>query len=251
VPHDELTHEQRERAEVFGTVAEQYDRYRPSYPEQMVDDLLAAAPRAVLDIGCGTGKAARLFAGRGVPVLGVEIDPQMAAVARRHGIEVEVSGFEDWPDRGRRFDLIVCGQAWHWIDPAVGGPKAARLLAAGGTLALFWNFAEPAPDDKQVIDDVYARLAPELLRPPDAGDDQAHLRAVRATGAFSSVEPTTYPAERVWPLEEWLGNLGTQSNHVLLGPRLPALLAGLREALAARGGGVRTTGGTYLIRARV
>ena len=251
MPYDELTHEQRDRAEVFGSVAEDYDRYRPTYPDRLVDDLLARGPRAVLDVGCGTGKAARLFAARGVPVLGVEIDPQMAAVARRHGIEVEVSGFEAWDDRGRRFDLITCGQAWHWVDPDVGAPKAAGLLNDGGTLALFWNFAEPAAEDKRLIDAVYQRLAPELVRLANAGDDEAHLRALQATGAFSSVDATTYPAERTWPVDEWLGNLSTQSNHVLLGARLPALLAGLRAALAGRGGDVHTSGGTYLLQARV
>ena len=49
---------------------------------------------------------------------------------------VEVSSFEDWPDNGRTFDLITCAQAWHWVDPAVGAAKAARLLAPGGELAL-------------------------------------------------------------------------------------------------------------------
>lgn len=249
--HDELTHEQRDRAESFGSVAEDYDRFRPSYPRQLVEELLAAAPRAALDIGCGTGKAARMFAERGLSVLGVEPDPQMAAVACRHGVDVEVSSFEGWDDDGRRFDLITCAQAWHWVDPVVGAPKAARVLTDGGTLALFWNFAEIIETDRRVIDPVYADLAPELSRSAGAGDDQVHLRALRATGVFSFVEARTYPAERAWPVADWLGNLATQSDHVLLGPRLPALLAGLRAVLTAHGGAVRTTGGTYLITARV
>jgi hypothetical protein len=60
----------------------------------------------------------------------------------------------------------------------------------------------------------------------------------------------TYPADRLWPVAEWVGNTGTQSNHLLLGERLPLLLDRLTAALDARGAGVRTTGGTYLIRAR-
>lgn len=250
--HDELTHQQRDRAESFGSVAGAYDRFRPSYPQQLVDDLLAGSPATVLDIGCGTGKAARLFAERGLHVLGVEIDPQMAAVARGHGIDVELSSFEDWDDAGRRFDLISCAQAWHWMDPEVGSAKAARILHECGTLALFWNFDELVEADRRVIEPVYSKVAPELDRSTaSGGDDQTHLRALRATGVFSSVEARTYPAERTWPLAEWLGNLATQSNHVLLGPRLPALLDALDEAVAAHGGEVHTTGGTYLITARV
>src|SRR3954454_7614859 len=113
-------HANRARAESFGAVAANYDRYRPGYPETLIDDLLALRPTDVLDIGCGTGKAARQLVARGLDVLGVEIDPEMAAVARAHGLAVEVVGFEQWEPAGRTFDLIVCGQAWHWIDPRIG-----------------------------------------------------------------------------------------------------------------------------------
>jgi SAM-dependent methyltransferase len=176
----------------------------------------------------------------------------MAAVARTHGVDVEVSRFEDWDDAGRRFDLIICAQAWHWVDPAVGARKAARLLTDGGTLALFWNFSDLAADDRQVIYSVYRRLAPELIESPGAGDDQTHVRALRDAGVFSTVETVTYPGRRAWPVGDWVGNLGTQSNHLLLGPqRLPELLTELRAALTLNGGQVHTSGGTYLIRARV
>jgi SAM-dependent methyltransferase len=248
VPHDELTHEQRDRAESFGRVAAEYDRYRPSYPNALIDDLVARRPSHILDIGCGTGKAMRLLVDRGLPVLGVEPDPQMAAVARGHGLEVEVARFEDWDDRGRRFDLIICAQAWHWVDPVIGGPKAAGLLERGGELALFWNFAEVAEPQREIVESVYRRLAPELIRPRGAGDDQAHVRALEESGAFSTVETLTYPADRVWPIDDWLGYESTQSKQLLLGDRLPQVLRELREALD--GQPVRTTGGTYLIRAR-
>jgi SAM-dependent methyltransferase len=250
VHHDRLTHEQRDRAESFGGVAAAYDRYRPSYPVRMVDDLLTVGRSRVLDVGCGTGKAARLFAERGVPVLGVEIDPQMATVAREHGLTVEVSRFEDWDDRGRTFDLVTCAQAWHWVDPELGAAKAARVLAPGGELAVFWNFGELAEPAYGIVRSVYRELAPELASAPGSGDHDTHLDRLTATGCFARVDTVTYPHERVWPLDEWIGNVGTQSNHVLLGPRLPGLLTALRTALRAQGAEVRTTGGTYLIRAR-
>ena len=251
MPHDELTYEQRDRAESFGAVAAAYDTFRRSYPGQLVDDLMASRPADVLDIGCGTGKAARLFAERGARVLGVEIDAGMATVARGHGLTVEVAGFEQWDDRGRRFDLITCAQAWHWVNPAVAAPKAARLLTPGGTLALFWNIDELAPDVWAVVEGVYRQVAPELVKPRDTGDDQTHLRALQAAGAFGSVEAVTYPGDRVWSIDQWIGNVGTQSNHLLLGPRLPAVLDALRTALTGWRGQLRTTGGTYLIRAQV
>jgi hypothetical protein len=98
---------------------------------------------------------------------------------------------------------------------------------------------------------VYRELAPDVASTGGAGDDNTHLRRLRASGCFSSVQSITYPADRAWPIDEWIGNLGTQSNHVLLGDRLPGLLAALRAALLRRGAVVRVSGGTYVIRASV
>ncbi|MCU1426215.1 MAG: methyltransferase type 11, partial [Actinomycetia bacterium] len=89
-----VLHEERGRAESFGADAARYDRARPSYPAALVDALTVDEPHEVLDIGCGTGIASRLFAARGCHVLGVEIDERMAAVAREHGIDVELGAFE-------------------------------------------------------------------------------------------------------------------------------------------------------------
>ena len=56
----------------------------------------------------------------------------MAEVARRRGLAVEVAAFEAWEPAGRRFDAVVAGQAWHWIDPDAGAAKAAEVLRPGG-----------------------------------------------------------------------------------------------------------------------
>jgi len=156
-------HTNRDRAESFGSGADAYDRARPSYPRALIDDLLADGPATVLDVGCGTGKAARLIADRGVAVLGVEIDERMASVARRYGVDVEIGGFEQWDAAGRTFDLIVSGQAWHWIDPERGADKAVSLLRPGGLLAPFWNFSTVDADLQRRLDAAYRRAAPRLL----------------------------------------------------------------------------------------
>src|ERR1017187_6342704 len=109
----ERTHQNRARALAFGGVAATYDRARPSYPPALIDALVDLAPHQVLDVGCGTGKAARLLVERGCDVLGIEPDPSMAAIARSHGITVDEATFESWEPGGRMYDLIVSGQAWH------------------------------------------------------------------------------------------------------------------------------------------
>jgi ubiquinone/menaquinone biosynthesis C-methylase UbiE len=80
------SHQYRQVAESFGADAERYDRTRPSYPAALVERIVAASPGpAVLDVGCGTGIAARQFQAAGCRVLGVDPDARMADLAGRAG----------------------------------------------------------------------------------------------------------------------------------------------------------------------
>ena len=235
-------HDQRHRAESFGGVAEAYDRFRPSYPDALIDDLVAPSPANALDVGCGTGKAARLLAARGVTVLGVEVDPQMAAVARRSGLEVEVAPFEQWDPRGRTFDLVFSGQAWHWIEPSIGVPKAAGVLRPGGRLALFWNTVVLDAGIRGPMQDVYRRLAPGTVaesrrfdgREPPYADD------LRTAGVFGSVDVRSYEWDREYAADEWVQMVQTHSDHVVMpADQRARLIEEVTATIDAHGGVVR------------
>lgn len=246
------SHDQRDRAESFGAVADLYDRHRPGYPDELIEELAALRPANVLDIGCGTGKASRQLAARGLSVLGVEIDAGMAAVARRGGIEVEVASFELWDDRNRSFDLIVSGQAWHWIDPAVGAPKLVRLLRPGGAVCLFWNYGDPDKRFEEVVEGAFANVAPQLVEKPTADDKDLHERTLRETGCFTSVEVRDYRWSETLPVEEWVARVSTHSKQLLLGPqRLAEVQAALRDALRGEyGETLHLRNGTHALWAR-
>ena len=101
----------RDRARSFGTVAEDYDRARPTYPGELIDDLVAGGTPSVLDIGCGTGKAAELFIARGCSVVGVEADPRMADVARRKGIAAHPPGVRGGTAGRRAFEILALDES--------------------------------------------------------------------------------------------------------------------------------------------
>jgi SAM-dependent methyltransferase len=251
---EDSVHADRGRAESFGSVAEQYDRYRPSYPDELISDLLALNPEWTLDVACGTGKVAVALLACGLAVLGIEVDPQMAEVARRHGIIVEVGAFETWDDDGRTFDLITCGQGWHWIDPVQGPQKAARLLNPEGTLALFWNYGEVGGELKQELDAVYQEHAPALTADPrkQSHDDDAHVEALKTTGKFASVRTERYSWSTTLNADEWIARVATHSDHITLpADQRTALLAEVRKVIEAHGNNVELRGGTYVIFARV
>lgn len=242
-PEDpEDLHRNRARASSFGANAELYDRSRPRYPEAMVDELLAGAPASVLDVGCGTGLLGRSFHERGIPVLGVEPDAQMAGVARRHGIDVEVATFEAWDPEGRTFDLLVAGQSWHWVEPARGARKAAEVLAPGRTVACAWNVGGLDDELGEALNAVYAAdggVARPLVphRRGARSEPNGPERAFVDTGAFDGPEDRTYEWEHVYTTADWLAQLETHSDHALLTPDARAhLLAEVGEVIEARGG---------------
>ena len=216
-----------------------------------MDDLVGLEPVGVLDVGCGTGKVARALIDRGASVLGVEPDERMARVARGHGIQVEVASFEEWDPVGRTFDLLTAGQAWHWVDPAIGVPKAASVLKAGGTAALFWNFHALPESLLDAFETVYRVHAPELAalgRDPTGLPDEDPF-----TGSehFTAGQPRTYRWPRQVSADDWVALLATFSDHQRLGQdRLTRLQDALREAIMSAGGVVRSTCGTYVWSAR-
>lgn len=249
-------HADRRRALSFGAVARDYDLYRPSYPDELIADLVALNPTRALDIACGTGKVAVPLVACGVAVLGVEADPKMAAVAESHGIIVEVSRFEDWDPQARTFDLVACGQGWHWIDPTVGPRKVAHVLNPGGTGALFWNYDELDDDLREQIDAVYRRYVPDIevcpYTPFDNADGNRYLADLRAAEVFGEIEVKRYRWERTYTTEEWLQRAATHSNNIILTDAVRTrVFDELRQILEARGGLLDARFGTYTIFARV
>ncbi len=225
----------RERSLSFGSEAARYDRARPSYPDALVDRLVAGGADRVLDIGCGTAKAGRLFAARGCDVLGVEPDERMAAYAREHGIEVEVAPFEEWEPRGRRFDLAISAQAWHWVDPVRAIPKVAEALRPGGRLAVFWNRKE-RDELSDAIDPLYERLAPEIWATRDI-EGRDYKAELEGSNALTAVESWSYEHERLYTRAEWLDVLGTYSDHIILAERRrEELFEAVADSIDANGG---------------
>ncbi|MET0705121.1 MAG: class I SAM-dependent methyltransferase [Mycobacterium sp.] len=235
----EPVHADRRRAESFGAVADEYDRYRPRYPQALIALLVNRPGLRVLDVGAGTGIASVQLAAAGADVLAVEPDARMAAVCRDKGIAVECNTFEQWPTGGRTFDLVVFGQSFHWVDPETALPKLAALLNPGGRLALLWNRVEPLEPSWDGIQQIYAGYQ---SGPPGA---TSHSNAATASNALSrrsdfEVERVEVSEDLTYSTEEWLGMVFTHSNHLILDPAAQTeLRERLRDFIGT--GGVKAT----------
>ncbi|MBD0323469.1 MAG: methyltransferase domain-containing protein [Aldersonia sp.] len=226
VPSRSPAHADRRRAEAFGLAAEDYDRYRPRYPQSLIAGLTRGRRVRALDVGAGTGIAAVQLRRAGADVLAVEPDPRMAAVAETHGIPVEEASFEDWQPSGRTFDLVVFAQSFHWVQPDRALAKIEDALRPGGCLALLSNRVAPVRPTRKEIDDAYAGYLDSSARHAiDAAHDDELIATIEQHGYI--VERRQITERLHYTTDAWVGMVMTNSNVLTLN-------AGARAELRAR-----------------
>lgn len=132
----------------FSNRVENYVRYRPGYPKEVVECLKAeiglSASSVIADIGSGTGISAKLFLDEGCAVFGVEPNETMREAAAQFLSFYEnfksVNGTaEDTTLEEKSVDFVAASQAFHWFDAEKFKQEAKRILKADGYVVLIWN----------------------------------------------------------------------------------------------------------------
>jgi SAM-dependent methyltransferase len=159
---------------VFDEVADEYDRNRPRYPDELVDQACRVAGvgdgARVLEIGCGSGQLTRSLAARGLHVTALEPGPNLLALARQNldggrAVEFINARFEDAAVPREGFRAVFSASALHWVDPEVSWRKIADALVPGGTLALIQYFGleeQRTKHDQEAALAAIRRVAPEV-----------------------------------------------------------------------------------------
>jgi SAM-dependent methyltransferase len=252
----------RERATVFGEVADLYEEVRPGYPDALVREILAYAGPGVteaVEVGAGTGKGTEAFVRAGVAVRCVETDGRMAAVLRSRfaepAVRVAVGRFEDWPPPPGGVRLLYCAQAWHWMDAERRCRLAYEALAPGGTLAVFahtYGWADPAME--AAVTGLLRVHAVDLVREPlFTGPPEEHwlTRDVAGSGLFADVRATRFVRHVDYSAADYIRLTRTFSPVRRLPREVRAeLLPALRETIDAAGGVVAVRLDTVLALAR-
>lgn len=135
-----------ERARSFETVAAEYERHRPDYPEKALrwaaDELGLASGARVLDVGAGTGKLTRGLVALGLDVVAVE--PGVPMLEQLRGAVPEAEALEGpaeaIPLADASVEAAFAAQAFHWFDRDRALPELHRVIRPGGGLALLWNW---------------------------------------------------------------------------------------------------------------
>jgi SAM-dependent methyltransferase len=229
------------RGRSFGSVARDYERYRPGYgPEVARLALAGLGPPAglrALESGAGTGKATRVFAAFGLDLTAVEPDPEMAAVLSAvvprplppGRLEIVTSSLEGLEPRWwtTPFDLVYAAAAWHWVDDTTRWERAAALLRPGGVFASFGGTLEV--EDEELAEQVESWWpdVPHIRagRPPSAetaAEEPAMLwpgDELLRSPYFTAVEEHAVPSTLEWPAADYLGMLTTVSDFRIVSPQ--------------------------------
>ncbi len=132
----------------FSSRVENYIKYRPSYPLEIIEFLkgkkILAEDSVIADIGSGTGILTRLFLDNGNQAYGIEPNKDMRKAAEKFlqkytnftslDGSAESTGLEE-----NCIDLITAGQAFHWFDVKKSKREFKRILKPNGNIALIWN----------------------------------------------------------------------------------------------------------------
>jgi SAM-dependent methyltransferase len=213
------------RALSFGVVAEAYERFRPGYPVELSEMVMAyagAPVRTALEIGAGTGKATRLFAQRGVTVTATEPDGAMLAELVKHvpaSVKTVQAALEDLRPDGS-YGLVYAAAALHWTNPEGRWPRIAALLEPGGVFSSFGGpirLADPAVEDA-----VRAARAPfldsdEVPSPdgtPPGHDMQWPGTELRRSEWFTDVRQRVIERCLTLTARDYVGHLSTVSAYL-------------------------------------
>lgn len=138
----------RNPTERFSTRVENYIKYRPGYPQAVIELLKEEcglnSSSVIADVGSGTGILSEMFLKNGNTVYGIEPNREMREAGERllqdypNFKSIEGTAEETTLKSGS-IDFITAGQAFHWFDRAGARREFLRILRHGGWTAFLWN----------------------------------------------------------------------------------------------------------------
>jgi ubiquinone/menaquinone biosynthesis C-methylase UbiE len=234
---------------VFDSVARLYDETRPSYPEDLIRDVIqiSGIPPGgrILEIGCGTGQATLPFAKRGYRMVCLDAGANMAALAAQKlqgfdNVRIVTERFEDWQPDTEGIDLIISATAFHWITPKIAFVKTAAVLHDAGALAVFRNNHARAEEGFfQEAQELYATYASSICRTPEQSREREALKPNTDEGPlFEMLSHKVYPWSEEYDADRYIRLLSTYSDHINLPDvQRESLFDGIRSLIETRYGG--------------
>jgi SAM-dependent methyltransferase len=115
-------------------------REGPQPQDIAFDEVLAAKPRRVLDVGAGRGELAERIKNEGIEVVALDQSERMVELTRERGVEAVVGDVQSLPFDEATFDVVVANfMLYHVPDVHRALAEIARVLRPGGRLVAATN----------------------------------------------------------------------------------------------------------------
>lgn len=193
----------------FSSRVENYSRYRPSYPRQVLELLFEecglTAASIIADIGSGTGIMTRLFLENGNQVFAVEPNREMRQEAEwnlasySHFVSVDATA-EATTLRAGSVDFVVAAQAFHWFDREKVRPEFVRILKPEGWVVLVWNDRRPDSTPSWPTTKSCCGSTPSTMRPSTIARWMPKLSG--PSTRLTNAPQRPFPISRPWILRE-------------------------------------------------
>lgn len=110
-------------SEMFNQAAEYYDKYRPGYPQEIIDLLISVTEITkgadLLELGCGSGKATEQLTGNGFNILGIDPGEDLVRIGNKRfknkNVKFVKGRFEEYDFEQKKFDVVYAAQSFHWV----------------------------------------------------------------------------------------------------------------------------------------
>lgn len=132
----------------FSSRVQNYAKYRPSYPDRIIDflhEMIGLNKKSVIaDVGSGTGICTKMFLDNGNTVYAIEPNKDMRQAAENllesYGNFYSIDGYSKSTKLpSDSIDIITVAQAFHWFDPEPTKREFLRILKSNGSVVLMWN----------------------------------------------------------------------------------------------------------------
>jgi len=241
------------RTDLYRGTAPYYDRYRPAYPQVLLDDLCARLPVTgrgrLLDLACGTGQIAIPLARHFAEVVAVDQEPETVAFGRARATASGVRNVDWVVGAAERvhidgaFELVTVGTAFHRLDRWAVAQRVRSWVEPGAGVALVWC---PMPwEGTEPWQEAMMALFVEWLdelgaheRIPASWEramrDESHAQVLERAG-FAPAGTYAFTVSLSWTVESLTGFLYSTSvlNRSVLGARAGELERDLAGRLAA------------------
>jgi len=191
-----------------------YAQYRPTYPKAALDFIVdrcgLSSGSLLVDVGCGTGISSRLFAQRGISVLGIEPNAEMRRQAEMERMtpglpppryiegRAEATGLPDGAA-----DAVLAAQAFHWFDSDPTLREFHRIIKPNGWAVLIWNERDQSDPFTAACGTIVSALPEAALAESYHGRGESLL----ASPLFQQGERVLFPNEQLLDENRFLGRV--------------------------------------------